>query len=76
MHTLENLVEKMESRSAVIGVVGMGYVGQPLALQFSKVGFEVIGFDIDAQKVRGLNEGVSSIEISIILNLLRPCRVG
>ena len=50
MHTLENLVEKMESRSAVIGVVGMGYVGQPLALQFSKVGFEVIGFDIDAQK--------------------------
>jgi UDP-N-acetyl-D-glucosamine dehydrogenase len=57
-----SLREILASKSAVIGVVGMGYVGQPLALRFAEVGYKVIGFDIDEDKVRLLNSGRSDIE--------------
>lgn len=56
------LLESLADKSAIIGVVGMGYVGQPLALRFAEVGYQVIGFDIDAGKVALLNSGVSDIE--------------
>jgi UDP-N-acetyl-D-glucosamine dehydrogenase len=56
------LTEKIASRKAIIGIVGMGYVGQPLALRYSKMGFRVLGFDIDDVKVKNLNAGVSGIE--------------
>jgi UDP-N-acetyl-D-glucosamine dehydrogenase len=56
------LIGKLEKRDATIGIVGMGYVGQPLALRFASVGYRVIGFDIDEQKVAELNEGSSGIE--------------
>lgn len=56
------LTEKIASRKAIIGIVGMGYVGQPLALRYSKMGFRVLGFDIDDAKVKNLNAGVSGIE--------------
>lgn len=56
------LLEKLNSRSAVIGVVGMGYVGQPLALRYANLGFKVLGFDIDEAKVELLNSGKSEIE--------------
>jgi len=49
-------------RQAVIGIVGMGYVGQPLALRFAEAGYRVLGFDVDIQKVTELNAGHSSIE--------------
>ncbi|MBO6668058.1 nucleotide sugar dehydrogenase [Parvibaculum sp.] len=58
----EKTIERLRNRSALIGVVGMGYVGQPLALRFSSVGYRVIGFDIDAKKVALLNCGKSDIE--------------
>jgi UDP-N-acetyl-D-glucosamine dehydrogenase len=58
---LETL-SKLENRSATIGIVGMGYVGQPLALRYVNVGFKVLGFDIDSNKVRDLNAGKSQIE--------------
>lgn len=51
----------MESKHAVIGIVGMGYVGQPLALRYSQIGFNVLGFDIDKTKVDELNSGHSGI---------------
>jgi len=60
--TEEKLVQRLMSRSATIGILGMGYVGQPLALRFAEVGFKVIGFDIDAEKVEQLNSGYSHIE--------------
>lgn len=56
------LIEKLACGNAVIGIFGMGYVGQPLALRFANLKFKVIGFDIDAKKVAELNAGHSSIE--------------
>jgi UDP-N-acetyl-D-glucosamine dehydrogenase len=52
----------LHERSAVIGIVGLGYVGLPLALRFSEVGYRVVGFDIDPGKVEALNAGRSYIE--------------
>jgi UDP-N-acetyl-D-glucosamine dehydrogenase len=56
------LIGLFEDRRAVVGVLGMGYVGQPLALRYADLGYKVIGFDIDAAKVAELNEGRSHIE--------------
>jgi UDP-N-acetyl-D-glucosamine dehydrogenase len=53
--------QKVESREARIGIVGMGYVGLPLALLFSGERFRVTGFDVAADKVKALNEGGSYI---------------
>jgi UDP-N-acetyl-D-glucosamine dehydrogenase len=57
-----NLLARIESRQAVIGIVGLGYVGLPLMLRFCEVGFRVLGFDIDEAKVAALNAGKSYIE--------------
>jgi UDP-N-acetyl-D-glucosamine dehydrogenase len=62
MSRLEELRDRIESREARIGVIGLGYVGLPLALEFAKAGFEVVGFDIDAEKVASVQEGRSYIE--------------
>ncbi len=59
--SLADFKKKLESRQARIGIVGMGYVGLPLALLFSGERFRVTGFDIAADKVRTLNEGGSYI---------------
>jgi len=58
----ENLLKKLGERSAVIGIFGMGYVGQPLALRYAQIGYKVLGFDIDADRVAILNSGRSDIE--------------
>ena len=58
---ISDLKQKMESRQARIGIVGMGYVGLPLALLFSGERFRVTGFDIAADKVAALNAGKSYI---------------
>jgi UDP-N-acetyl-D-glucosamine dehydrogenase len=57
-----HLIAKLQDRKAVIGILGMGYVGQPLALRYAKIGYRVLGFDIDAAKVAQLNQGASGIE--------------
>jgi len=56
------LIAKLEARQASIGIIGMGYVGQPLALRYAELGYKVIGFDIDQSKVDMLNNGISDIE--------------
>ena len=58
---LAGLKQKIESREARIGIVGMGYVGLPLALLFSGERFRVTGFDIEPDKVETLNAGGSYI---------------
>jgi UDP-N-acetyl-D-glucosamine dehydrogenase len=55
------LIQKIENRSARIGIIGMGYVGLPLALLFSEERFAITGFDIDGKKVATLNAGGSYI---------------
>jgi len=59
--SLASLKQKIETREARVGVVGMGYVGLPLALLFSAERFRVTGFDIASDKVRALNDGGSYI---------------
>lgn len=56
------LVEKLRSRSNIIGIVGLGYVGIPLALIAIRAGFRVVGFDIDAPRVAMINRGESFIK--------------
>ena len=56
------LIGKLNDRTARIGIIGLGYVGLPLMLRFSAVGFRVTGFDIDAKKVARLKVGESYIE--------------
>ena len=55
------LISKFRDRNAVVAIIGMGYVGLPLMLRFSEVGFRVIGLDIDPAKVDRLNRGESYI---------------
>ena len=57
-----SLIEKLSNKSAIIGIVGLGYVGLPLIIRYAEVGFKVLGFDIDATKVDTLNRGQSYIE--------------
>lgn len=59
---IEQLLEKLEARKAIIGILGLGYVGQPLALRYAQLGYKVLGFDIDVEKVDQLNAGHSHIE--------------
>lgn len=58
----QNLLRKIERHTAVIGIVGLGYVGLPLAVEFAEVGFRVIGLDVQQSKVDELNAGRSYIE--------------
>lgn len=61
MHTPEELIRRFESRSATVGVIGLGYVGLPLGATIAEAGFAAIGFDTDAAKVDSLLAGLSYI---------------
>ena len=56
-----DLLAKIESNAAVVGIIGLGYVGLPLAREFLRAGFTVKGFDVDANKVEQINAGHSYI---------------
>ncbi|AAO36747.1 UDP-glucose 6-dehydrogenase [Clostridium tetani] len=53
----DELIKKLENKTAKLGVVGLGYVGLPLAVEKAKAGYEVIGFDVQDEKVKMVNEG-------------------
>ena len=57
-----DLERKIKNRGARIGIVGLGYVGLPLAVEFAQAGFKVVGIDLDGKKVRSVNSGTSYIE--------------
>ncbi len=74
-----NLAEKIRSKQAKIGVIGLGYVGLPLVIEFCKAGFSVTGFDIDDKKVALLKKGesyIKHIDASRIVPLVRTSRKG
>jgi UDP-N-acetyl-D-glucosamine dehydrogenase len=56
-----DLKDRIRNRQARIGIIGLGYVGLPLAVEFAKAGFEVTGFDVDVAKVDSVNKGHSYI---------------
>ncbi len=58
---LDRLLERIQARTAHVGVIGLGYVGLPLLLLFEESGFEVVGFDADPAKVDALTRGESYI---------------
>jgi UDP-N-acetyl-D-glucosamine dehydrogenase len=58
----KKLLQRIEDRSAVVSVVGLGYVGLPLAMEFAKAGFKVLGFDVSQRVVDLLNGGESHIQ--------------
>ena len=59
---MTQLTERIRSRSAVVGIIGQGYVGLPLALVFEEAGFAVRGLDVDPKKTEALNRGESYIK--------------
>jgi UDP-N-acetyl-D-glucosamine dehydrogenase len=61
MSTKDVLLEKIERRTASVGVIGLGYVGLPLAVELARAGFRVIGYDVSERVVRLLGEGKSHI---------------
>ena len=58
---MQQMISKLKSREARLGILGLGYVGLPLAVSFAKAGFHVTGFDLDENKVAAVNEGDSYI---------------
>lgn len=56
------LVDKIKSKKAIIGVIGLGYVGMPLALEFAETGFKVIGVDRSRERIESLKKGKSYVE--------------
>ena len=60
--TIETLKEKIKNKTARVGIVGLGYVGLPLAVEFANAGFTVTGIDVQESKVDGLNRGESHVQ--------------
>jgi len=70
----KSLISKINLKKAKIGIIGLGYVGLPLVIEFSKAGFHVTGFDIDNRKVELLKQGRSYIK-HIDATLIRECKL-
>jgi UDP-N-acetyl-D-glucosamine dehydrogenase len=76
MSSLDDLAGRIERREAEIGVVGLGYVGLPLALAFARAGFRVTGIDRDGEKIRSLEQGRSWVPDVPDAELEEPVRSG
>jgi len=62
MSVTQDLIAKAERRQILFGIVGLGYVGLPLAVELARAGYRVLGFDVNANVVEGLNEGRSHVK--------------
>ncbi|MBM4114708.1 MAG: hypothetical protein FJ252_02385, partial [Phycisphaerae bacterium] len=60
-HIASDLLKRIESKTAVIGIVGLGYVGLPLSKALLEAGFPVVGYDIDQRKIDAIHAGTSYI---------------
>src|SRR6185503_11659606 len=61
MLTKDLLLDKIAKRTARVGIIGMGYVGLPLAVEFARAGFRVLGYDVSERVVKLINDGKSHI---------------
>jgi UDP-N-acetyl-D-glucosamine dehydrogenase len=66
----QNLLSKIQAGQAVIGIIGLGYMGLPLSLAYAEKGFRVLGFDVDPKKVEVLDRG------ECYISHMDPARVG
>jgi UDP-N-acetyl-D-glucosamine dehydrogenase len=76
---VDRLIQKIVKRKALVGIIGMGYVGLPLVLRFCEEGFQILGFDVDSKKVAKLERGKSylkSIPSSRISQFVRNGRLN
>ena len=73
---LEQLTARLSERTAVIGIIGLGYVGLPLTLRYAEAGFRVLGIDIDGAKVERLNRGDSYIHHIAATDIARARECG
>jgi len=62
MSVTRDLIAKAERREILFGIVGLGYVGLPLAVELARAGYQVLGFDVNAEVVEGLNRGRSHVK--------------
>lgn len=72
-----NIIQKIEEKKAVVGVIGLGYVGLPLAVEFARSGFRTIGLDIDDKKISCLEKGrsyINAVPSAKIKNLISAGR--
>ncbi|MEP7176406.1 MAG: nucleotide sugar dehydrogenase, partial [Gemmatimonadales bacterium] len=76
MSVAEDLIAKAERREALFGIVGLGYVGLPLAVELADAGFRVLGFDVQQKVVDGLNAGQSHVKDVSNNRLQAVCRTG
>jgi UDP-N-acetyl-D-glucosamine dehydrogenase len=74
--SLETVLARFDRREARIGIIGLGYVGIPLALRFHEVGFKVLGFDIDQERIETLNSGETPIEHILAQQIAAMVRDG
>ena len=72
----ETLIEKFKNREACISVLGLGYVGLPLAVIFAEAGFTVLGIDPDTRKVAAVDKGHSYIQDVSTEQLARLVKSG
>lgn len=66
-----HLIEKIKLKEANIGIIGLGYVGLPLVIEFCKAGFNVTGFDVDSEKIGLLKQGKSYIKHIDVLPIIQ-----
>ncbi len=72
MSLKEELLKKVEDKTAIVGVVGLGYVGLPLQVLFAERGYKTLGVDLDPQKVERVNRGESYILPDVPTEKLKP----
>jgi UDP-N-acetyl-D-glucosamine dehydrogenase len=73
---IESLAAKIANRSARIGVIGLGYVGLPLAVSYAKAGYPVVGLDVDQAKIEALRQGWSYIQDVQSVDVAATVRAG
>ena len=75
----DRLMQKIQARTARVGIVGLGYVGLPLATAFARAGFTVTGIDLDQRKIRDVNGGrsyVKDVDKKELKSLVREGRLS